>query len=139
MDDSRNRAAEEQQQLGPVARVERESRPLAKRENPARQRRVAVDPDQRLGADQIAGRTKQRMAALDGAHFDGSKLGKLARQERGFDRLDAVAVGAKALVADDQPDGDRVDAQDQRPFLGDDVKLGLNRIRLHRGEHRGVD
>ena len=45
-----------------------------------------------------------------------------AAQDRRLDHLDAAAVGAEALVADDQRQRDRVDAEDQRPFLGDDVK-----------------
>ncbi len=56
-----------------------------------------------------------------------------------LDRLDAVAVGAKALVADDQRQRHRVDAEDQRPFLGDDVEQGVDAVGLDRGDHRAVD
>ncbi len=60
-------------------------------------------------------------------------------QDLRLDQLHAVAVGAEALVADDQRQSDRVDAEDQRPFLGDDVEQSLDAVGLERGEHRGVD
>ena len=56
-----------------------------------------------------------------------------------FDGLDSVAVGAKALVADDQRQRHRVDAEDQRPFLGDDVEQSVDPVGLHRGDYRAVD
>ena len=105
-----------------MAGVEAELGALAEREQPARQRRFAIDPDQRLGADQVARRPEQRMAALDGAHLDPVDRPIDAASDLRLDELDAVAVGAKALVADDQRQRDRVDAEDQRPFLGDDVE-----------------
>ena len=60
-------------------------------------------------------------------------------QDLRLDRLDAAAVGAKALVADDQRQRDRVEAEDQRPFLGDDVEQSVDAVGLDRGEHRRVD
>ena len=56
-----------------------------------------------------------------------------------FDQVHAIGVGAKSLVADDQRQRDRVDPQDQRPFLGDDVEQGLEAVGLDRGKHRRVD
>ena len=56
-----------------------------------------------------------------------------------LDHLHAVAVGAEALVADDQRQRDRVDAEDQRPFLGDDVEQAPRccRLRARRAPRRG--
>ena len=55
------------------------------------------------------------------------------------DHLDAVAVGAEALVADDQRQRDGIDAEDQRPFLGDDMEQLLDAVRIDRSEHRGMN
>ena len=43
---------------------------LAERQQTGRQRGHAIDADQRFGADQVAGRAEQGMAALDGAQLD---------------------------------------------------------------------
>ena len=48
-----------------MAGVEALRTPLTQSEQPARQRRFALQTDQSLGADQLAGRAEQRMAALD--------------------------------------------------------------------------
>ena len=60
-------------------------------------------------------------------------------QDHRIDHLHAAAVGAEALVADDQRQRDGVDAEDQRPFLGDDVEQAVDAVGLDRGEHRLVD
>ena len=58
---------------------------------------------------------------------------------RGVDELEARGVGADALVAGEQRDRDRVEAEDLRPFLGDDVDEMVEALGLDRGEHRLVD
>ena len=58
---------------------------------------------------------------------------------RGVDELKAGGVGAHALVAGEQGDGDRVEAEDLRPFLGDDVDEVVEAFRLDRRQHRLVD
>ena len=105
-----------------MAGVEAELGTLAKREQAARQRRLAIDADQRFGADQIAGRAEQGMAALDRAHVHSVDLADGAAQDHRINHLDAAAVGAEALFADDQRQRHGIDAEDQRPFLGDDVE-----------------
>ena len=88
----------EHQQFGTVASVEAELGALAERQQSARQRRIALDPDQRFGADEVARRPEQRMSALDRPHLDAvDPLDRAAEQCR-VDVLDAAAVGAEALV-----------------------------------------
>ena len=62
-----------------------------------------------------------------------------AAKDLRVDDLDSGAVGAKAAVADDQRQGHRVDAEDQRPFLGDDVQQPVDAVGFDRGEHGVVD
>src|SRR5256885_16690396 len=103
-------------------RVGAEVGPLGESQQAARQGWVAVDPDQRLGANEVAGRPKQRMAALDGAHLDSMNALDRPAEDRRIDALNSAAVRAEALRAHDQRQCDRVDAEDQWPFLGDDMK-----------------
>ena len=53
-DHSAKAAPKEHQQFRAVTRVEALARALAERKQAVRQRRLAIDPDQRLGADQVA-------------------------------------------------------------------------------------
>ena len=85
-----------------MAGIEAKRGALAERKQAARQRRIAIDADQRLGTDQVAGRTEQGVAALDRAHVDAVDLADRAAQDHRVDQLDAAAVGAKALVLHDQ-------------------------------------
>ena len=62
-----------------------------------------------------------------------------APQDQRIDDLDATAVGAKTAVADDQRQSDRVDSENQRPFLRDDVKQALDAVGLDRGQYGVVD
>src|SRR5438270_2769390 len=138
-DHSRNAASEEHQQFGAVARIEAEVRSLTERQQPAWQRRLAIDTNQRLRADQVARRAEQGMTALNGSHGYTVHAVDHAAQDVRIDELDSAAIGTEALATDDQRESDRVDAKDQRPFLSDDVKQGLDAIGIDRGEYRLVD
>src|SRR5437763_586971 len=99
-DHSRKALAKEHQQLGAVPSVEAELSALSKSKQPARQRRLAIDPDQSLGANQVASWSEQRVAPLDGAHMNSAYAPNLTPEKRGIDVLNACPVGPKALAAD---------------------------------------
>ena len=122
-----------------MTRVEAELGALTQCEQADRQRRFAIDADQRFGANQVASGAEQRMAALDRAHLDPVDGVDRAAQDRRFDDLHAPAVSPEPLVANDQAQRDRVDPEDQRPFLGDDVKECIDAVGLNRREHGGMD
>jgi hypothetical protein len=83
-----------------VTGIEAELRPLAEREQPAGQRRITFDPDQRLRSDQVACGAEQGMAALDRLHFDTDNLVHRALQDRRIDHLNAAAIRAEAALSD---------------------------------------
>jgi hypothetical protein len=122
-----------------MAGVERKLGALAKREQAARQRRFAIDSDQGFGADQVAGRPKQGVASLHGAHIDPVDRFSCMAKDFRIDHLDAAAIGAEAAITNDQRQSDRIDAQDQRPFLGDHVEKAFDSVGIDRGEHCIVD
>jgi hypothetical protein len=72
-----------------MARIERQLGALTEREQPARQGRLAIDPDQRFGPDQLAGRTEERMTALHGTHLDAPDPVDRPAEKRRIDMLDA--------------------------------------------------
>src|SRR5207244_511361 len=109
-------------------------RALAQREQPARQRRLAIDADERFCPDQLACGTEQRMAMVDGPHIDASNAVEHAAKDRGVDMLNSATVGAEALTAHNQRYGNGVDAEDQRPFLGDNMKQCFNAIGVDGGK-----
>ena len=111
-DHSRKACAKEHQQFTAVARIERELGALAQGEQPARKRRLAIDTDQSFGADQVACGSEQRMAALDGAHFDTIDCFGGAAKEFWIDDLDAAAIGSEAALSDDQRQSYGIDAED---------------------------
>jgi hypothetical protein len=115
--------------------IEAELGALAEREEPAWQRALAIDADESFGADQVAGRAEQGMAALDGAHLDPVDLVDRPAKDLRLDRLHPAAIGAEALVPDDQRQCHGIDAEYQRPFLGDDMKKAIDRARLDGREH----
>ena len=122
-----------------MACIEAQLGALAKREQAARQRRLAFDSDERLGSDQVARRAEQGMPALDGPHLDPIDPFDRAAKQCRVDDLDARAVGPKALVADDQLQSDRIDPEDQRPLLGNHVKKTFDGVGVDRGEDRLVN
>ena len=122
-----------------MARVQRELCSLPERKQTARQGRLTVDADQRLGADQIARRPEQGMAPLHRPHLDSVDAVNSAVENRRIDVLDASSVCAESLCPDDQRQCDGVDAENQRPFLGDDVEQALNAIGVDCGDQRFVD
>ena len=121
-DHSRKTSSKKHQQLGSVTRVEAQLRALAKRKQSHRERRLAIDPDERLRADEIAGRSKQWMATLDGAHLDAAHSSDLAAKKRWVHLLHTSAIGPKSLVGDDQRQGHGINPEDQGPFLSHDVE-----------------
>ncbi len=138
-DHSRKAAPEEHQQFGAVASVEAELGALPEDQQTGRQRRLAFDPDQCLGANELARRAEQGMPAFHGAHLDARDLTNRPAEDEGVHHLHSAAVGAEPLVADDQRERDRVDPEDQRPFLRDDVEQTLDAAGFHRRENGGVD
>ena len=64
----------------------------------------------------------EEVAAPDGAHLDSMNALDRPAEDRRIDALNSAAVRAEALRAHDQRQCDRVDAEDQWPFLGDDMK-----------------
>ncbi len=95
-----------------MAGVEILLRTLAQRQEPDRKRRPALDSDQCLGPDQLAGRPKQRVTMLHRTHRDSVHLVDGARQQLPFDLVHAVAVCPEPLVADDQGKRNRIDPED---------------------------
>ena len=91
-------------------------RALTEREQPYRERRPAFDPDQRLGTDQLARRAEQRMPMRHGTHRDAVNLIDRPHQQLTLDPVDAVAVGAESVVADDQGKGNRIDCEPPLPI-----------------------
>ena len=81
-----------------MRRLETLRAPLAESEEPARQRWLAFEPDERLGPDQFAGGTEQRMAALDSAKEDAVELPDRSLDEARIDELQARRVGADARL-----------------------------------------
>ncbi len=79
------------------------------------------------------------MPALDVAHLDAINLLDDAPKDLRVDHLNAVAVGPEALVADDQRQRHRIEAEDQRPFLGDDVEQSVDALGFQRRKYRLVD
>ena len=73
------------------------------------------------------------MPPLDRAHLHTIDGFDRPAQDLRLDHLHARAVGAEAAVADDQRQRHRVDAEDQRPFLGDDVQQPVDAVGLDRG------
>src|SRR4029078_10913083 len=122
--------AEKHEQFTSMTRIEAELAALAKRKEADRERRFAVDADERLGANEVAGRPEQRMAALDRAHLYPVDGIDRTPEDLRVDDLHSAAVGAKTPVADDQRERDRVDPEDQRPFLGDDVEQRVDAVGL---------
>ena len=101
-DHSRKTSPEEHQQFGSVAGIEAELRALSKDQQAGRQRRIAIDADQRLRTDQVACRSEQRMPPLHRPHLDAMDAVDRAAKERRIDMLNIAAVSPKALVADDK-------------------------------------
>ena len=79
------------------------------------------------------------MAALHGAHFDAFDPVDRALEQRRIDVLHPTAICAEALLTNDQRKSNRVDAKDQRPFLGDDVKKGFDAVHIEGGDHSLVN
>lgn len=109
---------------------------LAESEQAARQRRLAFEPDQGFGADQLAGRAEQRMAAIDSAKKDSVELADRSLDQPRIDELEAGSVGSDAHLAGEQSDGDGVEAKDVGPFLGNDMEEMVEPFGLDRREHR---
>lgn len=122
-----------------MARIEVQLGPLAERKQTHRQRGLAIDSDESLRTDEIAGRAEERVTPLHGAHLDTVHPAYLAPKQRRIHLLDASAVGAETLVSDDERQGDRVDPKDQWPFLRDDMEQRFDAFGLNRGDHRFVD
>jgi hypothetical protein len=138
-DHSRKALAKEHQQFGAVAGIEAELGALPECEKAARQGRLAIDADQGFGADQVARRAEQRMTARNGAHLDAMHAVDRAAKQRRIDDLDPAAIRAEALLTDDQRQRHRVNAQDQRPFLRDDVQQSFNAVGIESRQNCLVD
>ena len=122
-----------------MTRVEILFRALTEREQANRERRPAFDPDQSLGPDQLASRTEQRMPVRHGPHRDTIHLLDRPHQQLTLDAVDAIAVRAESVVADDQGKRNRINSEDQRPFLSNDVKQIVDAVRLECGNHGLMD
>ena len=82
--------------------VEVELCPLAERKQTAWKRRLALDTNQRFGADELAGRSEQRVASLNSVHLHAFDPVDRSLEDKGIDDLDAASIRTKALVANDQ-------------------------------------
>ncbi len=78
----------------------------------------------------LAGRPEQRMTMLDRAHGDAVDLLDRPHQQLRLDLVNAVAIGAERLVANDEGERDGVDPEDQWPFLRDDVEQVVDAVGL---------
>src|SRR4051812_9491437 len=79
------------------------------------------------------------MAPPDAAQHDPIQPLERAPDNPRIDELEPRSVGADALVAREQRDGDGVEAEYLRPFLGDDMDEMIEAFRLDRRQHRLVD
>lgn len=122
-----------------MACIEAKFSALSEREQPDRQRWVAVNPDQRLGPDKVACGPEQRMPAIDGTHFDAFDAINCPPQERRVDVLGPAPVSPKTLRTHDQCERHRVDPEDQRPFLGYDVEKRFDAVSVEGGENSFVN
>lgn len=122
-----------------MPRIEAKVLALPQGKKTARQRWLAIDLYQRLGPDQIAGRPEQRMTAFDRAHLDTIHLPDRTAKDCRIDHVNARSVGTETALSDDQRQRDGVYAQNQRPFLGDDVQQRIDAISFDGGENRRMD
>jgi hypothetical protein len=104
-----------------VARIQAERLSLAKREKSAWEWWFAIDPNERLGTDEIASGPEQWVASSDGAHFDAVNLSDRASENRGIHLVHAGAISTKSTFAYDEGQRHGINAEDQRPFLGHDM------------------
>ena len=77
-------------------------RALAQGQKPARQWRLALNSDQRLGTDQVAGRSEQRMATLNCSHLDRFDTLNSSFEQCRINDLNPAAISAKSLIFDNQ-------------------------------------
>ena len=87
----------------------------------------------------VAGRPEQGMAALDAAQQHAVEIARRLLDQLRIDELEAGGVGAHAGLAGPERHRHRVEAEDLRPFLGDDVDQMIEPLGVDRGEHGGVD
>ena len=73
--------------------------PLPQSQQPAGQRRGAVEPDQRFGADQVAGRAEQRMPTLAAAQQHALHILDRTLDHPRVNELKTRSIGADAPVA----------------------------------------
>ncbi len=102
-----------------MAGLERLRLALAQSQQPARKRRLALQPHQRLGADQVARRSEQRMPTLDCAHGNAVDLLDRAQEHLRLDQLDSGNMercpGAATQIA---PDGSNANTDELLPEGG---------------------
>ena len=116
--------------------IEAEVRALPQCQQSARQRRFAIDADQRFGANEVAGRAEQRVSTLDGPHFDAMNPLDRAAQDGWVDLLHAAENLAQLfliaeLVVDANAGGVPLPAI--RTAVGERLFESLKRLRSREG------
>jgi hypothetical protein len=79
------------------------------------------------------------MAATDSSHLDPIHKIDCPAKYGWVDDLDSTAVGPETAIPDDERKCDRVDTQDERPFLRDDMEEAIDTIGFNSSKHCGMD
>src|SRR5690349_20522289 len=93
-DHSGKTLAKEHQQFRAMASVQAQRLALPQGQQADRQGRLAIDADERLGANELTCWPEERMTTFHGAHFDARDLIDRSAEESRLHDLDAGSVGA---------------------------------------------